>query len=1172
MANKQSFSIATAGKHVCGSYFNMALTNYGRTLNDIFIRCDIKFSLKSDDIRQRLESLSRIVAGSAEMDTKERKICAFLSDPVVAENLKKQLYKRFPMLGPLMDHQINLDKKNQVSKFTDASLADCLRAVITIGKSLNDLRNFYTHYHPYNTDEEMNVQYKRQSRIACYMNTLFDVSRRLEQKRDGLTANELEYLTGDKYRYRKVGREFKERSDWYFRVFKEIPSFDKKVLSDFGVVYFCSLFLTKNYAYRLFDECKLFVNTPFKEDENAFVREMLTIYRMRMLRGKQLDSHDGHQALAMDMLNELRKCPQPLYQTLSEDDKRKFHVTVLRQNEKTEDFFKMLRSTDRFPYFALRFIDEEQKFSRIRFQIRLGSYRFKFYDKVNIDGTKRVRSLQKEVNGFGRLSDIETERLLKWKGMFQDTEQIDYEDMFGDWQSGVTQFVEDTPATEPYVTNFRAAYNIHNNRIGLYWNEKGRGALDGTQLLYLPELKTDASGKADVVQPSPKASLSVYDLPAMVFYMYLYEKSGLTKDFSSAEQLIISKYDSLVRFFNDVAAGKLTPFESSEALIAKLSEYNLKAKEVPEKLFKWLSGNTEEVKPSDKYAEKLAQEIRERRMRTERRLQRYDEDVKAIGSEKAKPYGKKGHAKIIYSQLARYLARSIMEWQPVREQGRNKLTGQNFNVMVSFLSTLGYSSQVKDLKELFSRARLLEGSSAHPFLGKVLNNTSISNLGDFYRCYLVKEITFLEKKEISLIKTRNIKDVVRQLPFAHFNRLRYQDHDDSYYQQLAGRYLHIDSSDGVSDSVLLLPDGLFTEHLYRLMRHVCSQSEKMSIMLDSEVARHNAAYLISQYFELIENDYPQPYYRYCRSYELFNVLEGKKVRNVLQPQYYHPKDISGKLTEGDANGKAILRQIDRYCRDIQNKGTFDSLEDAREAQCRKLRRLIGDCKDNERAIRRYKTQDVVLFIMAREILKGIVPDYVDKYAGDRYFCLERVCEDGFLSQAVDMEYELPVGLQGRKVKIVQQNMSLKNYGEFQRLLHDERLQSLLTELANIDKVDYASLSGELAIYDQLRSEVFRLVQEIEKHIYEVNHAELDDPSGQYFAVGEKPRLNSFRRLLELLGSDTSLSEHQRELLISIRNAFGHNTYKVNLSELNATELPNVARKIVEKMKQLSETV
>lgn len=1152
------FSIQSVGKHICGSYFNMALTNFNRSMNDIFVKCDVKLSFTNNNVKQSLDDLANVMKSSSLKKT--------INDPVKSLRMKKLLYKRFPLLGPVMDNETYFLKKKGKSELTDASLEDCLKTLEIIGRCLLHCRNFYTHYHPYNSPEALKKQYNVQSHVARFMNLIFDVSRRLEQRRDGLTANEMEFLTGIGLRYNRVNKKFTEREDWYFMLTQEKAGV--KVLSDFGLVYFCSLFLAKNYAYRLFDETKLFDNSPLKSNENTFVREMLTVYRIRMPRGKRLDSHDGLMALSMDMLNELRKCPMPLYQLLSDADKQQFHAEVKNQNEKTEEFFKLLRATDRFPHLTLRYIDEKELFDRIRFQIRLGSYRFRFYDKVNIDGTTRVRNLQKEINGFGRLQEMEAKRRLDWEKMFQQTELVDYEDLYGNLQSSVTQFVEDTAQTEPYVTDAHASFNIHNNRIGMYWNENGKGALDRNKM-YFPELKNDEDGKADVFQPAPKASISIYDLPAMVFYMFLQGKMNQPKNYDKAEDMIIAKYNSLVRFFKDVEEGNITPLDNEEKLKDSLdNKYGLSVSEVPEKLGKWLAGETGDSQPSDKYAKKLAEEVKRRRLRAEKRLERFNEDVKAIGNDKATPYGKKGHVKILHSQLATYLMRSVMEWQPSKDGGRNKLTGQNYQVMVASLATFILPAQFNSIKDMFTKANMLSGPSAHPFLKDVFNNTSIRNIQDLYRCYLVKESAFLQKKELSLLKAKNIKDVVRQLPFARFNRKRYQDRDEEYYRHLASRYLYVDGKEG-QNAVIMLPDGMFTRQIHRMMKILYAGDQKMNIMLDNDVARSNAAYLFSLYMEMGENDYSQPYYKCKRSYELFNILQNRKVRNVLQPRFIAPKNISGLLTEKNDRGKVILQQIDEYCKSIKNTGNHDSLEEAREATARRLKHLISDCKDTERAIRRYKTQDTILFIMAREILKDIVPDYQDKYADDRTFCLERVCEDGFLSQAVNMEYEMKVDGTDRKVKIVQPNMSLKNYGEFHRLLNDDRLESLFKELSHVEKIDYAALTGEFAVYDQQRSEVFRIVQEIEKLIFDAHKEKLTQEDSPYFIdnFGNGPRLNNFRSMLELL-DETSLNKQQRDLMVHIRNAFGHNTYRLNLEKLNITELPNIARKILEKMEQL----
>ena len=132
-------------------------------------------------------------------------------------------------------------------------------------------------------------------------------------------------------------KEFVEYPDYYFRIKGERQLVDiagktlneeqaQNALTDFGIVFFCTLFLQKTYAKMMQEELKLYENGPYRGDvkgkenddakKNTILREMLSIYRIRVPRGKRLDSKDDATTLSMDMLNELRKCPMPLYDVL----------------------------------------------------------------------------------------------------------------------------------------------------------------------------------------------------------------------------------------------------------------------------------------------------------------------------------------------------------------------------------------------------------------------------------------------------------------------------------------------------------------------------------------------------------------------------------------------------------------------------------------------------------------------------------------------------------------------------------------------------------------------------------------------------------------------------------------------------------------------------------------
>ena len=279
--------------------------------------------------------------------------------------------------------------------------------------------------------------------------------------------------------------------------------------------------------------------------------------------------------------------------------------------------------------------------------------------------------------------------------------------------------------------------------------------------------------------------------------------------------------------------------------------------------------------------------------------------------------------------------------------------------------------------------------------------------------------------------------------------------------------------------------------------------------------------------------------------------------------------------------KPIQEEIDDFVNAMDVKGNYDTLGEAKEAMKKKLTGLIQEVKMNERAIRRYKTEDAILFLMAKQTLsESILSD-----KNDHRFMLKDVFTDSFISQIFDFEF--PITINKREIKIKQKGMSLKNYGEFHRLLADDRLPSLVNLLLDkkVSEVEYSNLWGELTSYDISRSSIFRAAQDFEKQILE-SHP-LNDPNDNRFYIDNDPtklaRRNNFRSLLELLDGNL-LSYENKELIISIRNAFCHNHYPMKLDvEVDKTrigdtvgravgETTTIATLIKNKMKELCESI
>lgn len=1008
-----------------------------------------------------------------------------------------------------------------------------------------------------------------------------------------------------------------ERNDFFYRIGGESTIAKKPeiytTLTGFGLAYFCTLFLSKPQAKQMLTDIKLFERSPYPQELNDIIRDMLSIYRLRSPKGKKLEGGDNQVTLALDILNELRKCPKELYDVLSAKGQTFFEDEVKRSNERTPEVVKRFRSKDRFSFLALRYIDEMGVFDNIRFQVQLGKLRFKFYPKTCINGEEDVRSLQKEINGYGKLQEIELERKSKYGPLLQVSAEksvkIEHEDMYLD----LLQFERDKADSKPYITDSKAFYNIHNNRIGLYWKELEYADSKNNQQVvkpqkgdYLPSLLDVKEGKAPVDMPAPMAMLSVYELPALIFYHYLRSQQ---KDIvnPTAEDIIIDKYYRLKRFFMDVCNGTLAPFEKKKLLVETLSsQYGLGINEIPEKLKDYLTGKNINIE-SKKL--KLTQDILATRLKKAiRRRDGYKDDRKKIG-DKENRYGKDSYVDVRHGSLARYLSRSFMEWQPTELNGRDKLTGLNFSKLQAELATFDSAEKYASLKDMLQKARLLSGSIAHPFLNNILGK-AIRNIEELYLLYLNEEIKYLRKLFAidSNVKDASIKFEKLKLTAPNYTKLpfirgekKWEQRNAEYYRQLAGRYLETDGR----RAAMFLPDGIFTGVIAQMLRNNYSSNVPLQEFLKDEQLVNNVSYLIKAFFQYQLKDNSQPFYfsskkvaeeeiptRFVHFYDLFNILNNVKERNAYKKVPMTASQIIKRFSDfaldedgdrieligpnkkpmKDANGnirykKQIQVEIEERVEAMtyKEKGNHKTLDEAKDAMMRKLKHAVSEVKDNERAIRRYKAQDMVLFLMADKLISdSVATGKVDKL---QKFKLENVCHDDFLSQTVNFEIPFAVGCE--TVCICQEGMSLKNYGEFYRLLSDDRLPSLLEKLAAAKKkdgksvtVDYNSLMGELASYNIHRSRIFNAVHELEKYVVTQREFKqfLDDPSDKRFYIDDDmtrdPKRNNFRELLYLLekSDEDILKSEAKEILISIRNAFGHNHYGIDFDKIATPEM------------------
>ena len=1126
--------------------------------------------------------------------------------------------------------------------------------------------------------------------------------------------------------------------------------YDQQVLTDYGRMLLCCCFLRAQDIPKFISDARLFDKSPYglskeelgkaqqRENQRAneaeqerlknpgntvnpikpktitawdspehdvMVRIMRRFHLNRPL-SRRVDSESTQGTLIMDVMNELRRCPRELYDTFGEKGKASFEHDANLPGEALNDDgsavdnniengkVKLVRHVDRFPQLALRMIDEMKLFNDVRFQLRLGNYRFNFYDKTCVDGTPAVRAWQKEINGYGRWQEVERERKIRWNSLFQKRVDELTEQVYG--EAVLQQPVPDTADTTPYITDYRTAYNIHANRIGMRWNLAPDA--DGKKL-YIPDLKTevvDGKNRAPVSMPAPMCTMSVYDLPAMLFYQHLRDlltdKNINVRDVPTAEKIITSKYEVLRRLFELVAANKMAD------AVNLIEDNQLKESELPKKLCQHpeirsalVKIRTNSVPQTDKakFSFKVADRfdmgvllahaiLRLDSMMTSinRRLDSFEEKKTKIGTKENKPW-KSGFVDIRYGVLARQMARSIMRWQPTCRGGRDKLTGMNYNRFVAVLATYGRGCDMSRLKQVLSESKIYDQQSGsainnpHPFIDKVLRNNA-SNLEDLYYDYLYEEYLHAEACLRSLLPgnkkfgndeeyySTRVQEYAEELlssktpmqlsekqaetlaamPFLRGHGLASADASERQnfcdYSSYASRLLKMaacsDAHNALAesrDATILLPDGLFTEALRNAL-HVCLLEENVAKLgWDSAAvaqlaeilgnpAKATPAYLIRFYLQHILHDAPQAFYDpdyvdgrgekvYRRAYKPFTTMYGERVgkSTVRKPYMMDGEMLSDALKSVNTANKAnsvITEYADRLFSegvdDLRiknlNPAYFEKLKKKLRAKCDDekpvLQRQINEVRLAERAIRRFREQDTVLFLAVRRLLvdqlTGIVPRVgnstpdADGLSQDRaairqqiepvianlrledfsfdndFRFLDTIAKGAEGDNAFSMTYTYSVKPSKKNapedarpqrsatITIVQHNLSLKNYGNVYRVLCDSRLDSLMDILADagIKEVSFNDIVTEFANFERYRNYIFDTAFDIECRLHQPNASILNNPIQKKFwkddinsGLSKDAKRNSHAMMLKLSNQTTPSKDEDGKPVLVLSN-------------------------------------
>lgn len=1101
-------------KSVFGAYLTMALSNVETELNHIAERAGLdKYEWDED---HRVEDYWKYPV----MQCLGRKDKPWSIPSDVLLDVRNRLFRSFPFLKIMAENQRDYRNSRERAERVEISESDIFDVLNNSFRVLKAYRDTCSHFLIENRiwEDDSEMLWRNECPLASMVNQYYTAALRVTKERYGYETRDLTFIQKCRFKQEpekdaggKVKKKAVSNLDFFLSLVALNGDSNKRLhLSGWGVTLLVCLFLEKKYVNVFLSKLPNPGNYPPNSKESRIIHRSMGVCSV-VLPKERIHSETGDLSVALDMLNELKRCPRELFDTLSPGDQERFRTISSDYNEVLQ-----MRSKDRFAQLVLQYIDHNRLFENLRFHVNMGKLRYLFNPKKYcIDGQTRVRVLEHPLNGFGRLQEMEKERLQE-DGTFAD--------------SGIKVRCFDEVRRDdadsnnyPYIVDTYTHYILENDMVEMFFcSEDGWG-------MEMPVV-TSENGKCYVGKTVPHCRMSVLELPAMLFHLLLCGAKN-------TEARIGKVCDNYCHLFSDMAQGNLTE--------ENILSYGIKKEDIPQKVWDCVRG-VHTGKDCRIFRKK---EIRGRYEDVTRRLERLRSDRKAVLGNDNK-IGKRGFVQIVPGRLAAYLATDICRLQPSlrkgAEYGTDRMTGLNFRLLQSSIAT--YNCGESDIlygrfRDVFCSAGLIGGDNPHPFLDKVLPEAySVRcprNTIEFYERYLEEYQRYLKPLVIKLEKGK-----VPSLSFVNEGQRRWARRDDAYYHELGNLYL---------DQPIELPRQMFDAEIKDKLRD-------MPEMMDVDFDHANVTFLIGEYLKRVCHDEPQGFYSWSRHYKYIDMLKC-----FLDPKKGSLQAVYTQMGEREGLWQERSGLEEKYAkirlRDLGRKGL--DKDEANERIKTGLGNRKKEYQKAEKVIRRYKVQDALLFMLAKNTLFNSVE--VD----DERFKLKDIMPDGekgILSEVVPMDFRFMVPVREKGCWEVQymsatlhsDEMKIKNFGDFFALARDKRMKTLLPLVGY--EVQKKDVEDEFDKYDDCRPELVAMVFDFERWAYETY------PELKGLVTDNENHGSLFSVLLGQLQNMNELTSEEKYALTGIRNAFCHNSYPTDSNMVEVKELPKIAEYLKELFK------
>lgn len=901
-------------------------------------------------------------------------------------------------------------------------------------------RNYYTHvaHDPICMDPQ----------VIYDMRGLYYAEWKEFKKQKNLTDTDVAHLHGlDKKGHEKPGFLYAFRND--------------KGLTEKGLLYFTCLWLEKRSGQELLKKHYGFKDS--RERSQKATLEKFTRWSAYVPKPKITSDHST-QSLFLDMVNELQRCPKALFDQLQKTHQQIFERAAEDETEELDGYENkpiLLRKQNRFFYFALRYLD--RSFEHLKFHIDLGNACFNSYDQ-RIAEKDWKRQWMHRITGFGNLTDFTNRVPESWKHLQAKP---------GEQATRKTYITETTPHY-----HFDPASEVMT--IGMKWVEHYDPAAAW------PLVKTDING--EILKPKNEAPdfwLSLYELPAMVFYQWLH-LTAPTRVHLTAEAIIKQHQKNIGLFFSELKTLAHANSIRREELDTLLAKHHLEIGWVPKPIIKCILDQSQPTSHM-KATNRLKEMMRENSELLDR-LSRRKEHHQARTSSKDYLPMKSGH-------MADFLARDMIQLQPAINQDQGKANSTEFQVLQSQLAFFGrYRDQ---LQETFALCNLTATSNPHPFLHKV-EERKCRGIFEYYQSYLQERGRFLQE----CAESPNPEQL-------HFLSIKPQRDLDKIIE-------------GQLSAVMNLPRGLFKQPIINALKSK-ETTRPLAIKLQA-MNRCNVAYIIQSYFHEIQQDQSQPYYNYPREYKLLNKLYDPRP-NPLKGKPPHLSYSPQQLTQLQEDIALRLKiSIEKDITKNKRKGAERIKE--------KWHKLFKVFTENEKQIRLYQNGDQVLWLTAQQLYQNLEEDSAKHQTpltmeGD--FLLGEITPEtqkGILNMTVRVSVPIKTR-SGHSKQIINPTLKIKNYGNFRALLKDRRVAGMLS-FVSADEIAESAIRRELEWFEQVRVPILQHIHVLEKVVIE-----------KYNLQKNK---NGYISHDEILGYVPGLSKQMKNLLNEFRNMVCHSQY------------------------------